>query len=115
MLQHAAQTPRNRPSGLSLLELVATLAIVGLLAAIALATFRNTSDTTRKRACYVTKGEIEVQVQLWNRNHGSYPATNLSNIGADITYFPAGLPVCPVDGSTYAIDPTTKRVVGHAH
>lgn len=115
MLPHVAKTPPRHSRGLSLLELLCTLTIVGLLATLALVNFRNTSDIARKRACYVTKGEVEVQVQLWYRNRGTWPATNLSDIAASTTYFPSGLPVCPVDGSAYTIDATTKRVVGHTH
>jgi general secretion pathway protein G len=101
--------------GLSLLELLAVIAIVGLLAAIVLVNFRPTSEGANKNACYVTKGEINLQVRLWQRDKGSWPQTNLSDIGADAAYFPAGLPTCPVDGSTYTIDGTTHEVVGHTH
>jgi len=41
------------------------------------------------------KGDIELQVKLWKRNKSSYPAANLSDIGADVSYFPGSLPVCP--------------------
>ena len=46
-------------------------------------------------------------MKLWKRNNSSYPAANLSDIGADTAYFPSGLPVCPVDGTAYTIDTTT--------
>jgi hypothetical protein len=39
----------------------------------------------------------------------------LSNIGADTSYFPVGLPNCPVDGTSYTISTTTGRVTGHTH
>ena len=54
-------------------------------------------------------------MKLWKRNNGSYPAANLSDIGADTTYFPSGLPVCPVDGTAYTINTTTGLVIGHTH
>jgi hypothetical protein len=91
------------------------MAVVGLLAALSLVNFRPLSQSATKRACYVTKGEVEIQVQLWHRNHGAWPATNLSDIGGDPAYFPEGLPTCPVDGSAYSIDSATHRVVGHTH
>jgi hypothetical protein len=28
-------------------------------------------------------------------------------------YFPQGIPVCPVSGSVYTLNPATKRVDGH--
>lgn len=95
--------------------MLGVVAIIGLLAAIALVNFRPTADSAKKQACYVTKGEIDLQVRLWFRDKGSWPLSNLSNIGADTSYFPSGLPTCPVDGSAYTIDPTTRQVVGHTH
>lgn len=106
---------QNKQRAFSLLEMLAVVAILGLLAAVVLANFSSTSNTAKKRACYVTKGEIELQVRLWYRDKGSWPQNNLSNIGADTGYFPEGLPTCPVDGTAYTIDGTTHRVVGHTH
>ncbi len=105
----------NVRTGFSLLELLAVVTILGLLAAIALVNFRPTSDTTKKRACYVTKGEVNLQVRLWYRDKSAWPANNLSDISANTTFFPTGLPTCPVDGSAYTIDSTTHEVVGHTH
>jgi prepilin-type N-terminal cleavage/methylation domain-containing protein len=99
----------------SLLELLAVVAILGVLAMIALANFRPANDSAKKRACYVTKGEINLQVRLWYRDKATWPFTNLSDIGANTGYFPSGLPTCPVDGSAYTIDSTTHQVVGHTH
>lgn len=111
---HVRRGERLR-TGLSLLELLAVLTIVGLLAAVALVNFSPTAESVRESACYVTKGEVELQVQLWHRDKGAWPQANLSDIGADPAYFPEGLPVCPLDGSAYTIDPNTHHVVGHTH
>jgi hypothetical protein len=51
---------------------------------------------------------------LWRRANGTWPAADLSAIGADANYFPEGLPTCPVDGAVYTID-TNGAVVGHTH
>jgi hypothetical protein len=71
--------------------------------------------TGKKNACYVTKEEVNLQVQLWYRNKGTWPANNLSDIAADASYFPEGLRPCPVDGSSYTLDATTHKVSGHTH
>jgi general secretion pathway protein G len=101
--------------GVSLAELLAVAVLIGILAAVALTRLNANSADGRKKTCYVNKGEIEVQVQLWYRNKNAWPATNLSDLGADAAYFPSGLPTCPVDGSAYTIDPSTHKVVGHDH
>jgi prepilin-type N-terminal cleavage/methylation domain-containing protein len=99
----------------SLLELLAAVTILAIVAAYVILRVGNFQTSARRNACFTNQGEIELQTKLWQRNHGSYPMTNLSNIGGDATYFPDGLPTCPVDGSAYTIDTTTGLVVGHTH
>jgi hypothetical protein len=73
------------------------------------------SEAGKIAACNVCKGDIEIQVEVWRHNTGILPASNLAAIGADLGYFPGGLPSCPVDGSSYTIDTSTGLVVGHSH
>jgi prepilin-type N-terminal cleavage/methylation domain-containing protein len=108
------QTRRNAIA-FSLLEVMAALAILGVLAAVIVSRLSTQQDSAKKAACCANKGDIELQVKLWRRNHSSYPAANLGDIGADASYFPGGLPVCPVDGASYTINTTTGRVIGHTH
>jgi len=72
-------------------------------------------DESKVAASLLYKGDIEIQAELWRHNTGSWPASNLATIGADVNYFPEGLPICPVDGTPYTIDPLTGLVVGHNH
>jgi general secretion pathway protein G len=99
----------------TLTELMAVLALLGLLAALIIPRVVGHYDDAKRSACEVNQAEIELQVKLWRRNHGSYPAGDLSNIGAVPAYFPQGLPTCPVDGSAYTIDTTSGTVIGHTH
>lgn len=100
--------------------MLAGITILGVLAAIIIPRVYVQQATTKKNACDVQQGHIEIQVQLWKRLNGSWPASDLSDMlptssPAQYDYFPDGLPVCPVDGSAYTIDPTTHEVVGHSH
>ena len=109
------QRIRLRAGAFSLMELMAVLAILGILAAVVVPRMSAHQDKGKKSACYANKADIELQVKLWKRDKSSYPVANLSDIGADTTYLPGGLPVCPVDGTAYTINTTTGRVVGHTH
>lgn len=100
--------------GLSLLELLAVVTILGVLATIVLPRVSGALDKGQATSCHVNQGEIELQCQLWYRVNGSWPATNLVGIGADTNFFPEGVPTCPVDGTTYTIDASGK-IVGHSH
>jgi prepilin-type N-terminal cleavage/methylation domain-containing protein len=98
----------------SMVELLAVVAVLGVVAFVMVPRLTSGGAPAKSAACKTHKGDIEVQVELWRHNTGGLPATNLSNIGVDLNYFPSGLPVCPVDGSAYTID-ATGRIVGHNH
>src|SRR5205085_11702390 len=83
--------------GLTLLQLVATITILLILAVIVLPRFGAATANAKSRGCEANRRNLEVQARLWYRTKGSWPATNLSDIGANSAFLPEGLPVCPVD------------------
>ncbi len=101
--------------GFSLVELMAAVSILGVIATLALVTVSNVMDEGQKASCHVNRAEIEIQCQRWHRSQGSYPSSGLTTIGANVNYFPEGVPNCPVDGTTYTINNATGLVVGHDH
>lgn len=106
---------RFAPRGITLLESIVVVVIVGIIAWVAIPRLSENSFDSKSNACYVIMANIEVQAELWYRNKGSWPALDLSDIGADDEYFPDGLGLCPVDGTGYMLDGTTHRVTGHEH
>ncbi|MGI9428309.1 MAG: type II secretion system protein [Bythopirellula sp.] len=105
----------SKRQGMTLTELLSVVTLIGVLAVMVLPRVTNYHSDSKREACFANKGDIELQAQLWRRNNGSFPAANLSDVGADLNYFPSGVRTCPVDGTTYTIDTTTGRVNGHAH
>lgn len=101
--------------GVSLLEILAVVTLMGIIAMIALPRLATSGDKTKANSCFATKGMIEVQAELWFRNKGVAPAADLSDIMGAPAYFPDGAITCPVDGTAYQIDTATRRVNGHAH
>ena len=108
-------TRSKKPAGFSLLELLAVVTILGIIAAIIVPRVTVSSDTAKQRVRDHHKATINAAVERWYIDKNSWPANDLSDIAADVNYFPEGVPTCPVDSTSYTIDTTTGRVIGHDH
>jgi len=105
--------PKTRPA-FSLLELLAVVTILGIIAALIVPRVTSGTDTAKVKTCVHNRTEINITVEQYHLQTGNWPANDLSDIGANGNYFPEGVHTCPVTGVPYRIDPTTHRVVGHA-
>ena len=97
--------------GLSLVELVIVVLILGALAAIAIPRIMTGSGAARIAACDTNIDIINMQMELYNANENDYPS--LAVLFADANYFPDGTPVCPYNGTPYSL--TDDRAVDHDH
>lgn len=100
----------NKKSGFSLLELLAVVTILGIIAAIIVPRVTVSSDNAKSKVRDHHKATINAAVERYYVNEGSWPADNLSDIGIDPNYFPDGIPTDPVSGSAYSLNSTTHRV-----
>ena len=96
--------------GFSLLELLAVVTILGIIAVVVIPRISVSSTTAKTNANNQNKSEINSAVERYYFNNGTWPANDLSDIGADTNYFPNGLPTSPVDGSAYSLNAATHRV-----
>lgn len=101
---------RNKKSGFSLLELLAVVTILGIIAAIIVPRVTVSSDNAKQKVRDHHKATINAAVERYYVNEGSWPLDNLTDIGADVDYFPDGIPTDPVSGAAYALNATTHRV-----
>ena len=97
-------TKSRKRSGFSLLELLAVVTILGIIAVVVIPRISMSSSTAKSNANSQNKAEIDSAVERWYFEKGSYPAADLSDIGADTSYFPNGLPTNPVTGAAYALN-----------
>jgi len=103
-------TTRGRQA-FSLLELLAVVTILGTIAALILPRVSNSADAAKEATDSLNRAQINAQVERWYLEQGDWPATNLSDIGADPNYFPEGVPTNPVNGWAYTLNATTYRVI----
>jgi general secretion pathway protein G len=100
----------SKRSGFSLMELLAVVTILGIIAAIIVPRVAVSSDTAKTKVNLHNKATINSAVERWYVEKGAWPANTLSDISADTNYFPSGLPTNPVDASAYTLNVTTHRV-----
>ena len=91
-----------------MIEVLAVVVVIGIIAAIALPRFLGVKSDAETRACAGNLASINVQVERYYTVNGSWPA-NLAAITGDTDYFPDGAPTCPSAG-TYTLSATTHRV-----
>lgn len=103
----ASKPPRH---GLALVELLALVAVAAIAIAIVVPRLAVTSDTAKARLDNHNRALVNAAVERWYVEKGAWPADDLSTISADNDYFPGGLPINPVSGSAYRLDPSTHRV-----
>lgn len=106
---------RRRKGAFTLVEILAVVVILGILAVIVVPRVLVSSAQTKTNACLQNKASINTAVEKWYFDKGTWPLDAMTDIGVDADYFPDGIPVCPVDSTAYALDATTHRVTGHAH
>ena len=103
----------NNQRGFSLMELLAVVTILGVIAAIVLPRFISGNDLAKEKSCLHNRAEINIAIEQFYIHNGVWPANDLSDIAADANYFPEGLPACPVSGNAYQLDGAIHRVQGH--
>jgi prepilin-type N-terminal cleavage/methylation domain-containing protein len=96
--------------GFSLMELLAVVTILGIIAAIIVPRVAVSSDTAKAKVNAHNKATINAAVERWYIEKGTWPADNMADIAADANYFPEGVPTNPVSGAAYSLNSTTHRV-----
>lgn len=91
---------RGRRTGFSLLELLAVVTILGIIAVFVIPRISVSSDTAKKNSNKQNIAEINAAVERYFFEEGKWP--DLTTLGTDANYFPDGLPTNPL-GGTYEL------------
>ena len=100
--------------GLTLIELLIVVIILGALAAIAIPRISTSTTTAKQSACDTNVDTLNTAIEMYKIDQGSYP-TALTDVTNDPNYFGSGdVPACPY-GDPYVYSTTTHRVTAHSH
>lgn len=102
---------RNK-KGLTLIELLIVVIILGALAAIAIPRISTSSRTAKQNACNTNVDTLNTAIEMYKIDNGSYPS-QLTDVTGDPNYFDSGdVPTCPY-GDAYVY--SSNRVTSHDH
>ncbi len=100
----------GKRAGFSLMELLAVVTILGIIAAIIVPRVTVSNDTAKAKVNAHNKATINAAGERWYIEKGAWPVAAMTDIGADVNYFPDGIPTNPVNNSAYTLNATTHRV-----
>ena len=105
-------TQTYRP-GFSLLELLAVVTLLGIIAVIVVPRIGIHGQAAKKNACLQYKADLNAAIERYHWENDAWPADTATLETAG--YYPQTIPKCPVDNTDYTIDGTTHRISGHNH
>ena len=100
----------SQRAGFSLTELVAVVSIVGMIGAAVAPRITRPSECWQTQVDEHFRASIGTAVEQFYMETGRWPAADLSDIAADSDYFPDGIPVNPLSGQPYRLNPDTYQV-----
>jgi len=104
---------RKQKKGVTLIELLIVVLILGALSAIAIPRISKSSTNAKSKTCDTNVDVINTAIDMYHAEIGSYPASVAAIMG-NTTYFPDGAPVCPF-GTAYVGNFYSGSVVSHSH
>jgi len=101
--------------GLTLIELLIVVIILGALAAIAIPRITTSATTAKQNACNTNVDTLNTAMEMYKMDHSSTTYPTLATVTADVNYFPDGAPLCPF-GTAYVLKADgSNRVQPHSH
>ena len=102
----------KRRLGLSLLEVLAVVTIIGVLVAAVVPRISTSGLAAKRKLCAQHRTEINRALERYRMNEGIQLAEVSKLHSAE--YFPNGVPLCPVFGNEYSVNALTHRLNGCA-
>ncbi|MBI4547511.1 MAG: type II secretion system protein [Ignavibacteriae bacterium] len=99
--------------GMTLIEVLMVVILISIIAAIVIPRFSGGTKRAKVQSCEMNRSVINTSVEVYYVTEGTWPIVDLRNIKTNQSYFPDGIPTCPVDQTSYVLETTRFRVSGH--
>lgn len=104
----------KKQAGFTLVEVMLVVILISILAAIVIPRFTVSSMRAKVQSCEMNRAIVNKQVETYFFVEGTWPLPDMTDIKANVNYFPDGIPTCPVDLSSYTLAASPlMRVTGH--
>jgi general secretion pathway protein G len=104
----------KKQSGFTILEVIIIVVLLSIIAGIVIPRINISTQKTKVQACEMNRSIINKQVEIYYFVEGTWPMDNLDDIETNYSYFPDGVPTCPVNSTSYALKISPyHRVSGH--
>lgn len=113
MLKKMMKMFKKGEKGFSLVELMVVIVIIGVLIAIAIPVYRNTTEKAELRACHANQRMIEGAASQYAMNE-EIDIEDVNEIDELNDYFSGGVPKCP-SGDDYSITNGTVTCNNNKH
>jgi len=103
-----AHVPRAKNRGFSLLELLAVVTIMGIIAAVVIPRLTQSTITTKENGELKYRSDLNRAIEEYYFDLGAYPPDidSLHTSG----YYPTAIPLNPATNAPFEIDGVTHRV-----
>ena len=108
MRRAVALNQSKKRRGFSLLELLAVVTIMGIIAAVVVPRLTQSTTTAKINGELQYRGDLNNAIERYYFDTGAYPA-DLDVLHTD-GYYPTPIPLNPVTNLPFTIDATTNRV-----
>lgn len=98
----------TRRAAFSLLELLAVVTIIGVVAAVIVPRISVSGVAAKKEMCKQHVSEVNRALERYFVQNGTLTTDLAVLSGPD--YFPDGVPTCPLHGTAYTVDDDTRRL-----